>query len=434
MTIETAGSRTPHQPLPLPLAWGLALLPPLLVVGLIWLLVEGTFGVPAPLASKSLTCFQETPSQVVRGVDNAIVVSSPRPAKPVSFQDCKNSLGTRLAEQAPAAELRARAVLGVTFAVGLAFSAALVVISLFTVRDFRGWGHAGVVLGVAVAFFFLPMLIHWLPHQATLDLISLLDALPDNGAAARQAGNVAWYGCGIVVGLAALYTLTLHAIAWPLPGDAVLRGRLDREIDDLAKRFERLTAISYLGALAFVLSLMTLVAMLQWPLSLATFGPVPGNTATALITMFGAYLTAVLTASYVPAAIVLERQAEHLAHLALNPARLQDALAAARAAVANDHADVAEQLTNLQTGVATLKTLLDARREADPKRACRLVAALRNAGLDPDTSGIGAGRQRPRGAARLAAKARPDGGVHRAAGRLLPPRCCRCWPEGSVRR
>lgn len=378
-------------------AWAshLVWITPLLTVLLLWLVAERGFHLPMRPDSLSLACLQDPPPTVAVNAEGALVVSLPPPAAGAlpapddawMLAECEERLKVRLARQASAAEPRARMVLGVTYAIGLAFSSALAVISLFTIGRFRGWKHAGKSLSVAFLFS-IPLWNRWLPHDATFDLVNLLRAMPDGGDAARHGNAVARCGCGIVMTLAALYTLALYALAKPLSEGKASKDGLDKEIEELSMRFERLTTLSYLGAVAFVLALMTLIALLQWPLSLAAFGPVPNNTATALITLFGAYLTSVLTASYLPAAAILENQAEQLAHASLNAARPAHVLAMAREAVRQDHAGLADRLSDLETSLTAIRTLLDAERTASPMRVRHLVAALREAGLDPEAAGL----------------------------------------------
>ena len=365
---------------------------PLLTVALVWIVAERGFHVP--VRPGTLVCLQDPASAVGVNTDGALVVSAPPSAGPLpapagagTLAECGERVRARLTRQAPPAEPRARMVLGVTYAIGLAFSSVLALISLFTIARFRGWPHAALSLGVAFLFS-LPLWGRWLPHDATLDLIGLLRALPNDWDAAGHGNAVARCGCGIVMTLAALYTLALYALARPLPEGKAPRNDLAREIEELSMRFERLTTVSYLGSIAFVLALMTLVALLQWPLSLAAFGPVPGNTATAVIALFGTYLTSVLTAAYLPVATILEHQAEQLARAALDAARPAHALAAAREAVRHDHAGLGDRLSELETSLTGIRHLLDAERATNPVRVRHLAAALREAGLDPEAAGL----------------------------------------------
>lgn len=279
---------------------------PCLTVLLLWAVAERMFGVPQ--RPDRFVCFSDA-SHVVVSADRAVIVE-PVPATAVSkpLGECTKDLREKLA-QGSAAEPRARAALGITYAIALAFGAVLAIYATVTIARFNSIAASvtAAILGVGLGLW--SIWSRWLPHAATKDLLGLLDALPGSGSAAWHGMAVSRCGCALVVVLATLYTVSLYSIAHPLH-----RTRNDADqVDELSKRFERLTTLSYIGALAFALALMTLLILLQWPLSLGSFGPAVGNTATSIIMLFGAYLTAILTAAYLPAAIILETQAECLA-------------------------------------------------------------------------------------------------------------------------
>ena len=91
----------------------------------------------------------------------------------------------------------------------------------------------------------------------------------------------------------------MAAIARPLVSDA------SHKVEELARRFERLTSLSTLASLGFALGVVSLCAMVAWPLSIHNLSEDFANAKTPLVALFGLKLTVALVAGYFPTAMIL---------------------------------------------------------------------------------------------------------------------------------
>ena len=307
-----------------PLAY--ILLPTLASVLCIWVVAECYFR--APITPAQFVCFKVADDSHKASKDSHDGAGPSGPTTPSSngstgqaagsqqaqtMADCEVALKNKLAKAWPG-QPQASAEAGVSFAISLAFGLTLFWFAAKTIYTSRGglWvcGSIGVAAVVGWGIW------HAVPHQATLTLLSLLQADPEYAGGQDKAVLVAKFGSGFVAGLSVLYVIALSSIA--LPAGTTVKDRTN----NLAASFDRLTTLSYFGAIAFVLAVVTLNQLLQWPLSLSPdFGPGLKNMATAVMTPFGAYLSTVLLASYLPTAAMLERQAACLARDALEEKR-----------------------------------------------------------------------------------------------------------------
>lgn len=344
-------------------------------------MLERGFGLPELTASQacgdgSLTfalpalAGGETASLVIR-LPGAATATAPFPA-------CNPAL-TRLV--AAGATLpggaRAAVLVGLSFTAGLLIAAVLAFYALMTVARHGGgrpWVVGSVVFGAALASV-LVYVVGWLPHAATDGVLALLEqaGTVDGRASASTARFVARAGSFIVVLVLTWYVVALAWLATPIvPGDAPPTAAM---VDTLSRAFERLTTLSYVGSLAFAFAVLTLTALLQWPQAIPGLGPAVGHAGTAITALFGAYLTAVLTGAFLPAATRLEYQAEQAARLATEVPGT-DTLAARRKWLA-DRGLTVFSTTRIGAALATLLPLLAGAVSGLSGAATTLAGALR---------------------------------------------------------
>lgn len=303
------------------------------------------------------------------------VNASPPTAPSLSFPACNAKLPQATAALRAGLE-RAEFFARLAFTLG-ALSAVLVgVYAVFTVwgvlgghdpggtSDLRGVLAAGLFLVAAIAlgavvngampgWFELPW--RWLPHEQTLVIMRLLDF--KTGGSEGAVALVRW-GCFIALVIAHLYVGAMAALACGrgLPDPRLTRldeAAADAGLEELFRRMQRLTTLSYVGSLGFGLALLALYALLQWPMTLPDLGTPVGDVAQAIVALFGVYLTASLIGGYLPAATILENRAERLV-LQRNP----EASLAERRKLLADSGLTVVTTARLTAALATLVPLL----------------------------------------------------------------------------
>ncbi len=319
-----------RQLLTCPWSWFLVLAVPVIAFAATTVVAEGIYKVPERAPEQACQVADATPAVTAKSMPNGSVVIqiTPSPAKAASSPAGQPQPGTDTNTQS-AAERCGALIQGAPSSPAVAQARGLAVIS-FTAADMLGttlffYAFMSILrfsvfplwtifIWLALAFAISMVTVYVckrLPHAALIDLFHLLKNIGSNE---KEATSLATCGSALEVFVSVLYVFAMVAVAMP---DKRQNGQLGQghndTLEELSKRFERLTTLSSIASLGFAVGVVTLCALVAWPLSVPGLGKDFADTETPIVALFGLYLTAILAAAYFPAAMILGARADSLA-------------------------------------------------------------------------------------------------------------------------